>query len=126
MSTHEKIVTATLERLLANQSYDLVIADVPYQGWNGAGQLDILTIRDEYAHYYEIKSHFTDAATKKAVQQFERVQKNFPGQKWKYILVTPELVCQVRIPYSFVHHRYPRFVDVLSKLGIFGGGNAND
>lgn len=46
--------------------------------------------------YYEVKSHYSDGAEDRAIQQFERHKEYHQGQNWKYILVTPEVVKRVK------------------------------
>ena len=77
---HQKAVEGLAKRLL-EKNYDAVLIGPTYCAGNLLGELDVLAIRGEFAHYYEVKCHDTYNNRKHAGEQINRAKRAFP--QWK-------------------------------------------
>jgi len=101
-NVHDNTICWLVHRL-EKKGYDTIVEELNYTGWqNGKrvrGEFDVLAIRGNQAHYYEIKSYDTSNAWLRAKRQFERVDVGLRhlDYEWSFIYVTPTSVKRVRI-----------------------------
>ena len=84
---HQQAVEGLAKRLL-EKNYDAVLMGPTYCAGNLLGELDVLAIRGEFAHYYELKIHDTYNNRKHAGEQINRVKRAFPEWNVRGIYVS--------------------------------------
>jgi hypothetical protein len=85
---HEKGVRELNDRLVAKGYYDIVLRNPCYfTPDTGAGELDVIAIKDNVMHYYEVKLHGNKHSRQHARQQYQRVCEAFPNMQIKGIYV---------------------------------------
>ena len=97
LDDHQAITNWVYGRLKETGRYDAVFKNAEYHTGYYDGEFDVLTTKNGVRHYYEVKSHDTPQALKKAKEQFRRAYFAFPSAEWKFIYVTPTRIkrCQV-------------------------------
>lgn len=91
---HNKKVLNLVQRVL-QKGYDTVLMNIPY--WiNGSenthGELDVLTIRDKYVTYYEVKGCDSSHSLRKAVYQTNEFGRNLHNTTNLDQLIPPDAV----------------------------------
>ncbi len=74
---HNRGVETLVSRLL-KKNYDVVLMNPTYHVGKKYGELDVVAIRDNCFHYYEIKCRDSHTAYNKALKQLHRVKEAFP------------------------------------------------
>ena len=62
------------------------------------GEFDVLTYRNGWWHYYEVKGHNTPGARVRAAKQFARCTRAYPLRNWVFVYYTNEEVLRFRRP----------------------------
>jgi len=96
---HEALVDGLVERL-EEKGYYSIIKNLEYHSRGFSGEFDVLALRGDYAHYYEVKSTYTPTSLRTARTQFERANKAFPERKWKFIYYTPTRIQREMLTYG--------------------------
>jgi Holliday junction resolvase-like predicted endonuclease len=81
---HKDMLEELVERL-SLKSYDLLASNVRYQVGSIEGEIDVLAIRDDIYHFYEVKSG--KCKYSKAQEQFDRFKATHPHTFVKGIYV---------------------------------------
>lgn len=99
-SKHQRLVDNLEKRLLDKHYYWNVIKNKHYRVVRGCGvirgEFDVLTYRDGFWHYYEVKSNHSSKNFRRACVQFERVSRAYPGEAFRFVYVTPQCVRRYR------------------------------
>jgi Holliday junction resolvase-like predicted endonuclease len=72
---------------LATKGYDIVLKNPTYHIHSTDGELDVIAIRGNVMHYYEIKLNHSYERFHKAQEQYDRVCRMFPNMKIKGVYV---------------------------------------
>lgn len=74
---------------LTNKHFDAIFKNVPYkisyQGHTYEGEIDVLAVRNNYFHAYEVKSHYSSKTLHHAKEQLSRFSMAFPNIHLKKI-----------------------------------------
>jgi len=82
MDKNEKRHKKGIDRLVARLSkknYDAIFTNCMYSSGPMSGELDVLAIRGNMAHYYEVKIRKNFSSYKHSLSQIDRVQRAFPN-----------------------------------------------
>lgn len=90
-SKHDELVSSVVERL-KQKGYKTIETNIEYHEGQFNGEFDILTYRNGFWNYYEIKSSYSTTNRKCAERQTQRAAKAYPRRKWRFIFVTPTKV----------------------------------
>jgi Holliday junction resolvase-like predicted endonuclease len=74
---HNRGIDWLVKRLL-KKNYDAILMNPIYRVGKNCGELDVLAIRGDYCHYYEVKNSSNYSSRKKAQKQIGRVKEVFP------------------------------------------------
>lgn len=94
---HDTLTDIVADRLQNKGTYDYVCRYQCYDVNGAKGEMDIVAVRGNNAHYYEVKTSHNNRACRKASEQFARAQIAFPSYRWKFVLVTNDGVERVRL-----------------------------
>jgi len=84
---HDVGVRQVNDRLTQTGLYDIVLKNPKYHIKDIDGELDIIAIRGDVMHYYEIKLRHSKKRKHHAIEQYHRVCKAFPNMKIKGIYI---------------------------------------
>lgn len=90
MNVHEKGCNDLYQRLQEAGGYNHLYLHLSYTRRGLQGEMDVVGVRDEWAHYYEIKSTNNAKAYQRARMQFLRAFMAFPEYNWQFIYVTAD------------------------------------
>lgn len=96
---HEALTHWTMDRVW--KRYATIDFHVEYHEETASGECDLLgDLRGDGRRldYYEMKSHHCPEALDRALKQFRRASRTYPGVDWRFIYVTPE---QVKLYHSY-------------------------
>lgn len=93
---HDHLLGTLEERIISRGRYDVVSSNLKYHRRGYDGEFDLYARRrvngKNFYTYYEVKSRYSRVNRHTARQQFERVLRAFPHQRWRFVLVTPTRV----------------------------------
>jgi len=72
------------------KNYESITEHVPYNRHGLNSELDVLSERGRWLHYYEYKASWNKRTVAKAELQFRRVIAAMPEYNWRFVLVTPQ------------------------------------
>jgi len=84
---HDEGVNNIYNKLVNKEYYDVIFRNPVYNKNDIVGELDIIAIKNNTLHYYEIKLNHGKCRKHKAKEQYTRVCNTFPHMEIKGIYV---------------------------------------
>lgn len=86
---HEATVDSLVAALRANGEFTDIGVHVEYHTERVDGEMDVYARRKGAHCYFEVKSSLHPRSVSRAMEQFDRVRKAYPGKVWEFYLVAP-------------------------------------
>lgn len=96
--THENTIDWLADRLLEYNNYYWIKQHFYYNKNQIIGEVDVLAYnkKNNFYHFYEVKTHNSRRSYVKALRQYHRYLKAHPEQKIKGVYVTPKRIKRIK------------------------------